>query len=92
MKVFPDGIVIEDLDYACLLNDLVDVEDWIRGAVDGKIAACKGRLLSEWQAKLLADETVETIPAREPELIGFITGRDDYKNRVQREVSEALSD
>ena len=92
MFVFSGGISISETDYICLKHDLLDVEEWIQGAIDGKIASCKGRLLNEWQTRLLEDVEVKMIPASEVELIDFIVARDDYKNRVQREVSEALSD
>ena len=36
-------------------NDLLDIQGWVDGAVDGKINNCKKRMLQEWQPKLLAD-------------------------------------
>ena len=90
MKIFPYGITISDSDYLCLTNDLLDVEVWIQNAIDGKIASCKGRLLQEWQNRLLLDESVKTVPASEDALIGFIVNRPEYKNRVDREIVAAL--
>ena len=68
-----------------LKNDLLDVQEWVTGALDGKINNCKKRLLREWQTRLLADPTVQSVPGDEPGLIGYITRRADYQNRYQRE-------
>ena len=85
MKIFTRGIEISDSDVKCLENDLLDIEAWIQGAIDGKINNCKKRLLREWQTRLLADPTVQSVPGDEPGLIGYITRRADYQNRYQRE-------
>jgi len=77
---------ITDINKKCLKNDLLDIEDWIAKAIIGKINNCKKRLIREWYPRLIADETVESIPANEDELINFITSRLDYKNRAEREA------
>jgi len=68
-----------------LKNDLLDVQDWVTKAIDGKVNSCKKRMIAEWTPKLNADESVESIPANEEKLIEVIVARDDYKNRVDRE-------
>jgi len=68
-----------------LKNDLLDIQDWATKAIDGKINNCKKRMIAEWTPKLMADSSVESIPADEDKLIELIVARDDYKNRVERE-------
>jgi hypothetical protein len=67
-----------------LKNDLLDVQDWVTKAIDGKASKCKKRMIAEWLPKLYADDSVDSIPADEDEVIAMIVARDDYKNRVVR--------
>ena len=69
-----------------LLNDLLDIQDWVDGALNGKINNCKKRMIAEWMPKLYADESVTQIPADDDEKIILIVARDDYKNRTEKEV------
>jgi len=82
-------VTISDVNMKILTNELVDVDDWIQMAMDGKLQAVKTRMLAEWHIKLLADPDVESIPANEDALINMIVARDDYKTAVQRESEEA---
>ena len=68
-----------------LKNDLLDVSEWVKGTIDGKVTNCKKRMTVEWIPKLMADDSVDSIPADEDELITMIVARDDYKNRVDRD-------
>ena len=68
-----------------LKNDLHDIQDWVTKAIDGKIANCKKRMIAEWTPKLMDDDSVESIPANEDELIALIVARDDYQNRSELE-------
>ena len=74
-------VEIEDLDAAVLQNDLLDVEEWLRKAVDGKIKQSKKRLLAAWIPKMMADTEVQSLPADEKGLIALILRRSDYKSR-----------
>lgn len=69
-----------------LKNDLLDVEVWVNGAIDGKVANCKKRMIAEWLPKLYADESVTQIPANEDEMIALVVARDDYKDRSERDA------
>ena len=62
-----------------------DVGKWVKGAIDGKVDNCKKRMTAEWIPKLMADDSVDSIPADEDDLIALIVARDDYKNRVDRD-------
>jgi hypothetical protein len=68
-----------------LKNDLLDIESWVNEAINGKVASCKKRMIAEWLPKLMADSSVESIPAKEDDLIALIVARSDYKNRSDRE-------
>ena len=68
-----------------LLNDLLDIQDWVDAAIDGKVNNCRKRMIAEWHPKLTADPDVESIPANDDKLISLIVARDDYKTRVERE-------
>ena len=78
-------VTISDMNMKILANELLDVDDWIQMAVDGKLQAVKTRMIADWHNKLLADPDVESIPANEDALIDMIVARDDYKTAVQRE-------
>ena len=69
-----------------LKNDLLDVQNWVDGAINGKVNNCKKRMISEWLPKLYADESVSSIPATEDEIVAMIVARDDYKDRAARDA------
>ena len=71
---------------AVLKNDLLNVEVWVNGAIDGKVNNCKKRMIAEWLPKLYADESVTQIPANEDDMIALVVARDDYKDRVTRDA------
>ena len=71
---------------ACLLNDLLSIDDWVQKAVQGKIAQCRKRLVREWQPKLFADPAVRTIPGDEASFITAVLARPDYKDRAARDA------
>ena len=81
-------VTISDMNMKILANELLDVDDWIQMAVDGKLQAVKTRMIADWHNKLLADPDVESIPANEDTLIDMIVARDDYKTAVQRVAEE----
>ena len=72
------------IEVSVLKNDLLDIQDWVTKAIDGKVNNCKKRMIQEWTPKLMADSSVESIPADEDKLIELIVARDDYKDRVAR--------
>ena len=74
---------------AVLKNDLLDVQDWVDKAIDGKVNNCKKRMIAEWMPKLYADDSVSSIPASEDEIVAMIIARDDYKDRVARDAESS---
>ena len=69
-------------------NDLLDIQDWVDKAIDGKVSNCKTRMLREWNPRLTADPDVESIPADDDKLIEMIVARDDYEDAVTRASKE----
>ena len=89
MIIFTNGISVSESDYAALKNDLLDVEDWVQGAIDGKIAACKGRMLAEWMPRLYSDPDITSIPGNESDTVELILRHPEYKTRLTRELIES---
>ena len=81
---------INDLDEKIMLNDLLSIDDWVQAAVLGKINNCKKRMAGQATAVLKADASVETMPATDDGLITALLGRDDYKNRAERDAAHSL--
>ena len=81
---------ISDLDEKIMLNDLLSIDDWVQAAVLGKINNCKKRMAGQATAVLKADAAVETMPATDDGLITALLGRDDYKNRAERDAANSL--
>ena len=80
---------IGDADEKAMLNDLLDIDDWVQKAVIGKINNCKKRMAQSATAVLKADASVETMPATDAGLIAALLARDDYKNRAERDAAAA---
>ena len=78
-------VQVSTTDEKILLNDLLDIDDWVQKAVVGKINNCKKRMAVQATAVLKADSDVETMPATDDGLIAALLARDDYKNRAARE-------
>ena len=79
---------IGDDDEKAMLNDLLDIDDWVQKAVIGKINNCKKRMADQASKVLKADASVETMPATDDGLIAALLARDDYKNRAERDAAE----
>ena len=78
-------VEINDLNEKILLNDLLDIDDWVQKAVVGKINNSKTRMADNASAILKADDSVETMPATDDGLIEALLARSDYKNRAARD-------
>ena len=86
LKMDLNGKTLSTTEESILKNDLLDIQDWCDGALAGKINNCKKRMIREWHSRLMADPSVESIPANEDDLVALIVARDDYKNRVERDA------
>ena len=78
---------IGDADEKAMLNDLLDIDDWVQKAVIGKINNCKKRMAQSATAILKADDSIETMPATDDGLVAALLARDDYKNRAERDAA-----
>ena len=83
-------VEISDHNEKVLLNDLLDVNDWVQAAVLGKINNCKKRMAAQATEVLKADAAVETMPATDDGLVNALLARDDYKNRAERDAAASL--
>jgi hypothetical protein len=81
-------VEISDHNEKVLLNDLLDIDDWVQAAVVGKINNCKKRAANSAAAILKADPSIESMPATDDGLIAALLARDDYKNRAERDAEE----
>ena len=79
-------VTIDDTDQLLMNNDLMDIDEWVQGAVTGKKNNCWKRFRTEWTTKLMDDESfTDPIPSNKEDLVALITSRDDYQNRVERD-------
>ena len=84
-------ITLNDKEQAIMNNDLLDIKEWIEGAVGGKMNNCWKRMQSEWTTKLMNDDSfTDSIPSNQADFVTLVTGRDDYKNRKERDEAESL--
>ena len=80
-------VEINDHDEKVLLNDLLDINTWVQGAVDGKINNCGKRMAQQATAVLKSDPSVETMPATDQGLQEALLARDDYQDRAARDAA-----
>ena len=78
-------LILDQPQVHALEHDLVSISDWLKGALAGKVAKCRTRMIQEWIPKLQADPKVTQIPVKEDSLVEFICRRADYKNRVEKD-------
>jgi len=75
---------ISDYEEAVLKNDLLDIQDWINKAIEGKIAKCTQRMADAEKQRLIANGA-DTIPARIEDLCKSAMNCKEYLNRIERE-------
>lgn len=77
---------VTDTEQAILLNDLLNIDDWLQAAMLGKKNNCWKRMQSEWTTKLMNDESfTDSIPSNQADFVALVTARSDYKTRKQRD-------
>jgi site-specific recombinase XerD len=79
---------LSDEQVKSLEHDLLDLNDWVQKAVEGKISKCKDRMIQQWMPKLMADPDIVNIPADESQMIKMIVNHKNYKNRSLKEEEE----
>jgi len=80
-------VTYTDTEQAVLLNDLLNINDWLQAAMLGKKANCWKRMQQEWTTKLMNDsDFTDSIPSNQADFVTLVTGRSDYKTRTQRDA------
>ena len=85
-------ITLNDTQQAIMNNDLLDIKTWIEDAVTGKENNCWKRMQTEWTTKLMNDESfTDPIPSNQADFVTLVTGRSDYKTRVERDAEQNMA-
>ena len=85
-------VTLTDLQQKILSNDLYNdtdnkgIDDWIQGAIDGKLNNCWKRMQQQWTTTLMNDDSfTDPIPSNQADFVALVTARSDYKTRKQRD-------
>lgn len=86
-------ITVDDTDEKVLLNDLLDIQEWVQDAVDGKVSNCWKRMQQSWTQQLMDDDSFTgSIPSNKADFVTLITSRPDYQNRSQRDAASQIAE
>ena len=81
-------VELTDTEQAVLLNDLLNIDDWLQAAIDGKKNNAWKRMQYEWTAKLMNDESfTDSIPSNQADFVALVTAREDYQTRVEGDAA-----
>jgi len=82
---------VTDTEQAILLNDLLNINDWLQAAMLGKKNNCWKRMQQEWTTKLMNDsDFTDSIPSNQAAFVTLVTGRSDYKTRTERDAASSI--
>jgi hypothetical protein len=82
-------VEVTDTEQAILLNDLLDIDEWLQAAMNGKKNNCWKRMQQEWTTKLMNDDSfTDSIPSNQADFVALVTAREDYLTRSERDVTE----
>jgi hypothetical protein len=82
-------VTINETDQKCLKNDLLDIDDWVQKAVEGKINNCWKRFQRDWTTKLMNDDSfTDPIPSNKTDFCELVMARSDYKDRATRDAEQ----
>ena len=92
-------VTLTDLQQKILSNDLYNdtdnkgIDDWIQGAIDGKINNCWKRMQQQWTTILMNDDSfTDPIPSNQADFVALVTARSDYQNRKQRDDASSIGE
>ena len=78
---------VTDTEQAILLNDLLNIDDWLQAAMAGKKNNCWKRMQQEWTTKLMNDsDFTDSIPSNQADFVALVIARSDYKTRTERDA------
>jgi len=84
-------VEVTDTEQAILSNDLLNINDWLQGAMTGKKNNCWKRMQQEWTTKLMNDESfTDSIPSNQADIVALVTAREDYQTRTERDAAESI--
>jgi len=82
---------VTDTEQAILLNDLLNIDDWLQAAMAGKKANCWKRMQQEWTTKLMNDDSfTDPIPSNQAAFVALVTAREDYQTRTERDAASSI--
>ena len=82
-------VEVTDTEQKVMLNDLLDINEWVQEAVTGKKNNCWKRMQTEWTTKLMNDDSfTDAIPSNQADFVALVTARDDYKTRTERDAAD----
>ena len=80
-------VEVTDTEQATLLNDILNIDDWLQAAMLGKKNNCWKRMQQEWTTKLMNDDSFTApIPSNKDDFVALVTSRSDYKTRAERDA------
>ena len=81
-------VTCTDTEQATLLNDVLNIDDWLQAAMLGKKNNCWKRMQQEWTTKLMNDDSfTDPIPSNQAAFVALVTARSDYKTRAERDAA-----
>ena len=83
-------VEVTDTEQATMLNDLLNINEWVQEAVTGKKNNCWKRMQQEWTTKLMNDSSfTDSIPSNQADFVALVTARSDYSTRTERDEAAA---
>ena len=80
-------VSINDTDEKLMKNDLLDLNQWVQDAVNGKKNNCWKRFQQEWTTKLMNDANfTDPIESDKDKFVAQVLAHEDYKDRATREA------
>ena len=84
-------VSISDTDEKIMKNDLLDLDQWVQDAVNGKKNNCWKRFQRTWTQKLMNDDSfTDPLPSNKEDFCELVMARPDYKDRVTRDAEAAV--
>lgn len=83
-------VTLTDEQVSVLEHELLDVEQWVKDAVDGRINYTTNVLVEEAKRVLGDDPEVTAIPKDPAALIALYRDHPSYRNRRQRDADEEV--
>ena len=80
-------VSINDTDEKLMKNDLLDLDQWVQDAVNGKKNNCWKRFQQEWTTKLMNDANfTDPIESDKDKFVAQVLAHADYKDRATKEA------